>query len=137
MTTTAQSSRSLNHAVDQTRDQHIAAVNAGDAEAATDVFGPEGVFLPPGQPALEGIPAIRAWFTQVFAMFNIQGFGLQPGAVEQRGDIMIEHGSWKAMFQPKDGSPGLPGAGTYLTVYARLSDGSVRIIRDTFNGLPG
>ena len=50
---------------------------------------------------------------------------------------MIEHGSWKATFQPKDGSPGLPAAGTYLTVYARLADGAVRMIRDTFNGMPG
>ena len=41
----------------------------------------------------------------------------------------IEHGDWKATFQPKDGSPGLPAGGTYLTVYARLSDGSVRMIR--------
>ena len=137
MTTTVQSSTSLKKAVDQTRDQHVAAVNAGDVEAATNLFAPEAIFLPPGQPALEGTPAIRAWFTHVFANFRIQGFGLQPGAVEQHGDVIIEHGNWKATFQPKDGSPGLPAGGTYLTVYARLSDGSVRMIRDTFNGMPG
>ena len=130
MTTNAQPSTSLKKAVDQTRDRHVAAVNAGDAEAATNLFGPEAIFLPPGQPALEGTPAIRAWFTRVFANFRVQGFGLQPGAVE-------EHGDWKATFQPKDGSPGLPAGGTYLTVYACLSDGSVRMIRDTFNGMPG
>jgi ketosteroid isomerase-like protein len=137
MTTNAPSYTSLKNAVDQTRDQHVAAVNAGDAEAATALFGSEAIFLPPRAPALQGAPAIRAWFTQVFATFNIQDFGLQPGAVEQRGDLMIEHGDWKATFQPKNGSPGLPAAGTYLTVYARLSDGSVRVIRDTFNGMPG
>ena len=49
---------------------------------------------------------------------------------------MIEHGSWKATFQPKDGSPDLPAGGTYLTVYARQADGSVLMVRDTFNGLP-
>jgi len=127
----------LKSAVEQTRDQHVAAVNAGDAEAATCLFGPEGIFLPPGQPALEGTPAIRAWFTHVFANFRVEDFDLRPATVEQRGDIAIEHGNWKATFQPKDGSPELPAAGTYLTVYARLSDGSVRMIRDTFNGMPG
>jgi ketosteroid isomerase-like protein len=137
MATNAPSSISLKNAVDQTGDQHVTAVNAGDAEAATALFGPQGIFLPPGAPALEGTPAIRAWFDQVFANFRVQGFGLEPGAVDQYGDVMIEHGNWKATFQPKNGSPGLPGAGTYLTVYARLSDGSVRIIRDTFNGMPG
>jgi len=135
--TNAQPSTALKHAVDQTRDQHVAAVNAADAEAATSLFGPAAIFLPPGQPALGGTPAIRAWFTHVFANFRVQGFGLQPGAVEQHGDVLIEHGNWKATFQPRNGSPELPAGGTYLTVYAHLSDGSVRIIRDTFNGMPG
>ncbi len=138
MTTNAPpTSGSLKNAVDQTRDQHVAAVNAGDAEAAANLFGPEGIFLPPGQPALEGTPAIRAWFHHVFGSFRIEEFGLQPAAIEQRGDIAIEHGNWKATFHPQNGSPGLLAAGTYLTVYARLSDGSVRMIRDTFNGMPG
>ena len=74
--TTTQPAASLPKAVDQTRDQHVAAVNAGDAEAATNLFGSAAIFLPPGQPALEGIPAIRVWFTQVFANFRIQGFEL-------------------------------------------------------------
>jgi len=137
MTTNAQPSTTLKKAVDQTRDRHVAAVNAGDVEAATGVFGPAGIFLPPGQPALEGTPAIRAWFTHVFASFRVQGFDLQPGGVEEHGDVLIEHGAWKGIFQPKDGSPGLPADGTYLTVFARLPDGSVRMIRDTFNGMPG
>ena len=50
---------------------------------------------------------------------------------------MIEHGNWKATFKPKNGWPGLPAGGTYLTVYALLSDGRFRMIRDTFNGMPG
>ncbi len=137
MRTNAPSYTSLKNALDQTRNQHVAAVNAGDAEAATSLFSPEAIFLPPGAPALEGTAAIRAWFDQVFAKFSVQGFGLEPGAVDQYGDTMIEHGNWKATFQAHNGSPALPAAGTYLTVYARLSDGSVRMIRDTFNGMPG
>ena len=120
MTTNAPRSTSLKNAVDQTRDQHVAAVNAGDAEAASGLFGPEGIFLPPGQPALEGTLAIRAWFTHVFANFSVEEFGLQPATVEQRGDIAIEHGNWKATFQPKDGSPGLPAAAPTSGICAPL-----------------
>jgi uncharacterized protein (TIGR02246 family) len=137
LTTTAEAFTSLKQAVDQTRDQHVAAVNAGDAEAATKLFAPRAVFLPPGQPAREGTEAIWAWFTHLFANFRVQGFGLQPGTVEERGDIAIEHGSWSATFTPRDGSSGMPAGGTYLTVYERLSDGSVCMIRDTFNVMPG
>jgi ketosteroid isomerase-like protein len=137
MTTNAPFLASLREGVDQAREQHVAAVNAGDARAATDLFAPEGVFLPPNQPALQGTAAIHGWFTHVFANFRIQGFGLQPGTLEPHDDVMIEHGNWNATFQPKDGSPSLPAGGTYLTVYGRLSDGRVRMIRDAFNGLPG
>ena len=103
---------SLKQAVDEARNQHVAAVNAGDADAATGLFTPDAVFLPPGQPALAGTAAIRQWFTHVFTAFRVMEFGLE-----------------------KDGSPALPVGGTYLTVYARLADGSARMIRDTFNGL--
>lgn len=136
MTATAQKSTSLGHAVEQTRNEHIRAVNAGDVEAAVGQFAPDGVFLPPGAPALTGA-ALRGWFTQVFGLFHIQGFTIQPDVVEQSGDIAIEHGQWRATFQPKDGSPAMPAGGTYLTVYAQQADGSALILRDTFNGLPG
>ena len=137
MTTSAAISNSLKQAVEQVRMQHVAAVNAGDVEAATRLFAPDGVFLPPGQSALEGTAAIQSWFTQMFAAFQIHDFGLQPAAVAEHGEIGIEHGSWRATFTPRNASTGLPAGGTYLTVYARLGDGSVRMIRDTFNGLPG
>lgn len=137
VTTHAPSTAPTKEAVDRTRDQHIAAVNAGDVEAAISLFAPEAIFLPPGQPALTDIAAIRGWFTHVFANFRIQDFGLRPDAVEPHGDVVIEDGGWKAIFQPRDGSPALTAGGTYLTVYTRLANGDARILRDTFNGLPG
>ena len=138
MMTTVEASTPLQKATQQTRERHIAAVNAGDAEAATSLFARESVFLPPGQPALNDTAAIRSWFDGMFANFNVQGFSIKPGGVEERGDITIEHGSWNGNFLPKDGSSRvLPAGGTYLTVYARLADGRVQIIRDTFNGMPG
>lgn len=79
MTTNAPSSTSLKNAVHRRRDQHVAAVNAGDAESAASLFDPDGIFLPPGQPALQGTSAIRARFSHVFANFRVKEFGLQTG----------------------------------------------------------
>jgi uncharacterized protein (TIGR02246 family) len=137
MSLKAQPSETLKSAVDRTRDEHMAAVNAGNIDAAAGRFTPDAVFLPPGAPALTGIAAIRGWFTQVFGMFQIQGFALQPGAVKTFGDIAIEHGHWSATFEPKDGSAAKAASGTYLTIYRQQPDGSALMIRDTFNGLPG
>src|SRR6185436_8466511 len=63
---TAAEPSSLQRAVDETRKRHVAAINAEDIETATSLFAPEAIMLPPGQPALEGTVAIKAWFTQVF-----------------------------------------------------------------------
>jgi ketosteroid isomerase-like protein/quercetin dioxygenase-like cupin family protein len=135
---TAAEPSSLTRAVDQTRERHVAAINTEDIDTATSLFAPEAIMLPPGQPALKGTAAINAWFTQVFAAFRVQGFTLRPGPLEEHGgEIAIEHGEWSATFAPKDGSPATPAGGTYLTVYSRVADGSVRMIRDSFNGLPG
>ena len=135
-TTTARSSTSLKNAVDRIRAQHIAAVNAGDIGAALEIFASNGTVMPPGQPALQGA-SLREWFTYVFANVSLQGFEIRPDAVEQYGNAAIEHGNWSATLQPRNGSPSQPVGGTYLTVYARLADGNLRVIRDMFNGMPG
>jgi ketosteroid isomerase-like protein len=137
MTTNPQSLTEMKSAVNEARDLHVAAVNAGDVDAAAYRFAPDGVFLPPGAPALAGLAAIRGWFAQVFEGFRIEDFTLQPVDVLPAGNVVIEHGDWSAKFLPRNGSSALPAGGTYLTVYAEQPDGSVRMIRDTFNGLPG
>ena len=122
--------------VDRVRARHINAVRAGDIEGAASLFAPDAVLLPPGQPAFPGAEAVRGWFGFVLTNFRLEGFDILPDTVERNGDLSIEHGRWKGTFQPKDGSPGRAAGGTYLTVYRHLTDGSVRIIRDTFNDTP-
>jgi uncharacterized protein (TIGR02246 family) len=123
-------------AVEQLRRLHMTAVNDGDAEGAASLFAPNGVFLPPGQPAVEGVATIRAWFAGLFANIRVKGFDIQPADVQTYGDALIEHGTWTATFHPKSNAQALPGAGTYMTIYARVADGSVRMMKDIFNGLP-
>src|SRR4030095_11475333 len=53
---------SLHEEVDGVRARHVAAINAGDLDAALEIFAPDAAVMPPGQPVLQG-PALRAWFT--------------------------------------------------------------------------
>ena len=128
--------RDIRNAVDRVRELHVAAVNAGDIEGAASLFAPDAVLLPPGQPPLPGASAIHGWFAFVLTNFRLEAFDILPDTVERIGELSIEHGRWKGTFQPKDGSPGRAAGGTYLTVYRHLADGSVRIVRDTFNEAP-
>jgi ketosteroid isomerase-like protein/quercetin dioxygenase-like cupin family protein len=134
--TTTQTLPTLHDEVDGVRARHVAAINAGDLEAALEIFAPDAAVMPPGQPVLQG-PALRAWFTHVFTHFRLQDFEIRPDAAERHGDAVVEHGNWGATLQPRDGSPGQLVGGTYLSMYARLADGRVRVTRDIFNGMPG
>jgi ketosteroid isomerase-like protein len=129
------SSASLKDAADRIRAEHVAAVNAGDIDAALSIFASDVAVMPPGRPVLQGA-ALRAWYTEVFANFSLRGFDIRPDAVDEFGNAVIEHGNWNATLQPKNGSPSQPVGGTYVTAYARVADGSVRVIRDIFNGMP-
>lgn len=47
--------------------EFTAAYNAGDAAAIAAIYSPDGVILPPGQPAIQGREAIAAHYAQAFA----------------------------------------------------------------------
>ena len=47
--------------------EFAAAYNAGDAAAIAAIYSPDGVILPPGQPAIQGREAIAAHYAQAFA----------------------------------------------------------------------
>ena len=47
--------------------EFTAAYNAGDAAAIAAIYSPDGVILPPGQPAIQGREAIADHYAQAFA----------------------------------------------------------------------
>ena len=126
----------LSDASDELRRLHMAAVNRGDAIGASELFAPDGVLLPPEQPALVGAKAIGGWLTGLFASVRVQDFVIEPADVKTFGDALVEHGTWSATFHPKNNAEMRRGGGTYMTLYARGADGSVRMAKETFNGLP-
>ena len=46
-------------------------MNAGDLEAALEIFAPDAVVMPPGQPVLAG-PSLRAWMSAVLGNFTLE-----------------------------------------------------------------
>jgi mannose-6-phosphate isomerase-like protein (cupin superfamily)/ketosteroid isomerase-like protein len=122
---------------DRIRQKHMAAVNGGDGATAAGLFASDATFMPPGVSPLEGAGAIRGWFDTLFANVRLHDFRVDPTGQQSIDGLHIEHGTWSATFQPKDRSAISPVGGTYMTTYARTADGTVRITRDIFNGLPG
>ena len=83
---------------------------------------------PPGQPDRGGGGGATFLVHTSVRELPRRGFRAPARRCRRARCIAVEHGTWKATFTPKDGSRVLPAGGTYLTVYARLANGSVRML---------
>ena len=59
-------------AIDRVRAAHVAALNAGDAEALAAQFTDDGVQMPPNAPANIGKAMIRSWPAAFLDQFRLQ-----------------------------------------------------------------
>jgi ketosteroid isomerase-like protein len=59
-------------AIDRTRNEHVAALNANDADAWVRCFTADGVQMPPNDAANLGVEAIRAWSTGILTAFRAE-----------------------------------------------------------------
>ena len=115
----------------RTRDAHIAALNAGDADGWVNCFTPDGLQMPPNEPANFGTDRIPVWSAGMLAAFNAN-FRLDIDEEERLGDDQaLERGiDWIALTQKAGGKP-IRDHGEYITLYRR--DNEWRIARDIWN----
>jgi len=102
-----------------------------DAEALANFYTPEASLLPPGSPLVVGRDAIRAYVDGMFAA-GCRSLRLTTGEVIEAGDCAIEVGSFVMGIEPSGADP-IEEVGKYVAVYQRQSDGSLKLIVDTFN----
>jgi uncharacterized protein (TIGR02246 family) len=121
-------------AINRVRDAHVAALNAGDAEAWAEQFTDDGVQMPPNAPANVGRAMIEAWSRPFLGRFRVQ-FALGVGEVRVLDDWAFERGSYTITLTPKAGMAGSPmqDAGKYITVYQRKGESIWRMARDIWN----
>lgn len=120
--------------------QHLLAVqdrmaNAGDLEGFMRLIGEDAVFLPPGEPSLNGIAEIRAWYEGLFANFDIALEHI-PGPVEVAGSLIIHRGVARGRLTPRAGGDPITFDNKYLFVLRVRTDGSLEHWRAMFNANP-
>ena len=126
-------------AIAQTREAHVAALNAGDAKAWAAQFTEDGVQMPPNMPANIGREAIAGWSGGFMGMFRLE-FALAVDEVRVLGDWAFERGGYTITLHPKPQGPSMQDAGKYITIYQRRPGNTWRIARDIWNSsnpLPG
>jgi uncharacterized protein (TIGR02246 family) len=119
--------------LDSLREAHVAALNAGDADAWVECFTIDAVQMPPNYPANVGKQAIGGWSGGMLAVFSAQ-FSLSPEEVQLAGtDWAFERGDYAITLTPKAGGDPIEDAGKYITLYQRQAGGRWLMARDIWN----
>ena len=119
-------------AIDRVRAAHVAALNAGDAEAWAGQFTDDGVQMPPNAPANIARTMIGSWSRAFLDQFRVE-FALEVDEVRVFGEWAFERGGYTISLDPKAGGPRMQDIGKYITVYQRKAGDTWRMARDIWN----
>ena len=117
----------VDESLTRSRDRWIAAVNARSPDAYVDVLTEDIVWIPPGQGAVRGHDAMRAWLTPFFDRFEYD-FTVEPAGVRLAGDWAIERGHFTSRLREAEGK-WMTHGGDYLVLWRRAADGQWLIER--------
>jgi uncharacterized protein (TIGR02246 family) len=109
--------------------RYVAALNAGDADAAAEAWADDAKQFAPGAPPAVGRDAIREGIRAVQRM-SAQ-LELRSTDVLVEGDVAIETGTWSVKLQTPDGP--VEDYGPAVRVWRRGADGEWRLYRDIWN----
>ncbi len=90
--------------IGQTRDQFIAAVNRADLDGVMAFWSDDGVLMPPGQPAVSGKDAVRAWYQQRFGQVTTR-IDIRSEETHVAGDTAYDRGTLTMSLAPKPLAP--------------------------------
>ena len=107
-------------------------IDAHDLDGVVDLYDPEGSFLIPGQPALDGHIAIRAAWQHLFGLPEFKlTLGRPSVTATGADDFAIDRGSYELSFRGPDGLS--VEQGKYLVVWRKNADNMWKIFADMFN----
>lgn len=92
-------------------------------------FEPDGKFLTPNAPILEGVQAIEKWGA---AFPPIRSLVIEPIEIEGRGDTAWTRGRYSLVMAPP-GQGEVSDTGKYMEIWRKQADGSWKLRRDIFN----
>ena len=119
-------------AIDEVRVAHVAALNAGDAQAWVAQFTDDAVQMPPNAPENVGRSKIASWSRAFLDQFRVH-FALAVDEVRVLGEWAFERGSYSISLTSKAGGQPMQDIGKYLTIYQRKPGGAWRMARDIWN----
>ena len=119
-------------AIGDARKAFMAAYEAGDAAAISQLYMPNAVSEPNFQPTLKGRDAIAASLKDMFAQVSVNAT-LDAEETRTLGNVGLDRGHYTVTVTPKAGAPPTTSQGRYLVVYVKDADGKWRVSHDIDN----
>jgi uncharacterized protein (TIGR02246 family) len=119
-------------AIDEVRDNHVGALNAGNAGGWAAQFADDAVQMPPNAPANVGKKMIGAWSAAFLSQFRVQ-FSLTVDEIRILGEWAFERGGYQIDLAPAAGGLSMQDNGKYITIYRRGPSNSWKMARDIWN----
>jgi ketosteroid isomerase-like protein len=110
----------------------MASLTAGDVEAHLAILTDDCIMMPPGDQAVVGHEAVRAWSEAFVAMFELSG-EYTGSEIVVVGDWAIENYTAALRITPRDGGEAAMETIKGIHVYRRQADGSWKIAQDVWN----
>jgi uncharacterized protein (TIGR02246 family) len=119
-------------AIQQLTEREMTAFSAADINALTELVTPDAILMPPNEPAVHGLDAVRAWAEKFYQSFSVQG---RYTSIETRvvGDIAYQWLEFELTVTPKAGGDPIRDVGKGVHVLQRRPDGTWRIVLDSWN----
>lgn len=108
--------------IGQRRDEWIASINAGDADAFAAVLAEDAVWLPFGQPAISGRDRIREWLAAPFAQYRYD-YSVTSVSVRVAGEWAVERARFRTRALKRNATEAPVHEGEY-TILWRCTPGS-------------
>jgi uncharacterized protein (TIGR02246 family) len=119
-------------AIDAVRMYFNAASRASDALALADLLDRDAIWAPPGQAAILGQEAIKAFYVKRFADKRTV-ITLHPGAIRLMGDWAVLHSTFSRLDADRLNQDEQTYAGNYLWVLRKQPDGIWKVAYDIWN----
>jgi len=112
-----------------------AALNAKDAKAAAALYAEDAVLIPPGEPIVQGRPAIEEYWREALESGGIRDVSVETMDAQSSGPLGYETGSFVLTVNGPDGEP-MVDRGRYIELLRREPDGTWRSTHGIWNASP-
>ena len=119
-------------AIDSVRMKFNAASKASDALALAKLLDRDAVWVPPGQTAILGREAIKAFYINRFADKKTV-ITLHPGTIQLMGDWAVLHSTFSRLDADLMSQEEQTYEGNYLWILRKQPDGAWKVAYDIWN----